>query len=187
MSLSLSLLGVVLPSPSMPNLGSSSLAISMGFSHILMDFQFSVWPSLQILVLCWVGTASGPFSRDRKDHDSQRRDRILRFSPPGNRAIFSTFWGDFLTKSNSTPGEKGKNPLEKIQKIQWRRHPETAHFCPLSWSNASGFPANPLKWVNNGLLSMDSKWVELEVKELGHSDLDSFTRTKVQKWISLCF
>ena len=34
----------------------------------------------------------------RKNHDSQRRDRILRFfSPPGNRATFSIFWGDFRT------------------------------------------------------------------------------------------
>ena len=33
------------------------------------------------------------------------------FSPPPlrrNQAIFSAFWGDFLTKLYSNPGEKGK-------------------------------------------------------------------------------
>ena len=42
------------------------------------------------------------------------------FSPPGNRAIFSTFWGDFLAELHIEPGEKGKYPLKKIQTIQWR-------------------------------------------------------------------
>ena len=36
------------------------------------------------------------------------------FCGPGNRAIFSTFWDDFLTKLRRKPGEKRKNPLEKI-------------------------------------------------------------------------
>ena len=40
----------------------------------------------------------------------------LLFSPPGDRAIFSTFWGDFLTKLDRKAGEKGENPLEKNQK-----------------------------------------------------------------------
>ena len=43
-------------------------------------------------------------TRDRKNHDSQRRDRILRFL---------------------------------LKNIQWRRRPEIADFCPLSWPNAS--------------------------------------------------
>ena len=30
------------------------------------------------------------------------------FSPPGNRAIFSIFWGDSLTKLHSKPGETEK-------------------------------------------------------------------------------
>ena len=42
------------------------------------------------------------------------------FSPPGSRAIFSTFGGDFLTKLHTQPGQKGnkstgensKNPVE---------------------------------------------------------------------------
>ena len=78
-------------------------------------------------------THSGP-----KNHDSQRRDRILRpFSPPGNRAIFSTFGGDFLLSYTENLEKKLKNPLEKLQKIQWRRRPEIADFSPLLWSNAS--------------------------------------------------
>ena len=43
--------------------------------------------------------------------------------------------GHFFTELYRKPGEKGKNPLEKIQKIQWRRRPEIADFCPLSRSN----------------------------------------------------
>ena len=39
------------------------------------------------------------------------------FSPPGNRAIFSTCWGEIATKLQRKPGETGrKSPLEKIQK-----------------------------------------------------------------------
>ena len=39
------------------------------------------------------------------------------FPPSGNRAIFSTFWGDFLAQLHRKPGEQGKNnPLEKIER-----------------------------------------------------------------------
>ena len=37
----------------------------------------------------------------------------MLFCPPGNRALFFTFWVDFLTKSHRRPGEKGKS-------IYWR-------------------------------------------------------------------
>ena len=47
---------------------------------------------------------------DRKKHDSQRRDRILRFfSPSENRAILSTFWGDYTEN------------LQEQEKIHWRK------------------------------------------------------------------
>ena len=50
---------------------------------------------------------SGP----KKNHDNHRLDRILRFfSPPRNRAIFSTFWGHLLAKLHSQLG-----------KIHWRK------------------------------------------------------------------
>ena len=58
----------------------------------------------------------GEESRDRRNHDSQRQDRILCIFL---KAIFSTFWGDFHTRLHRKPGENEKNPLEKTQ-----RHPE---------------------------------------------------------------
>ena len=49
-------------------------------------------------------------------------------------STFSRFWGARLTKLHREPGEKAKNPVESLQ---WRRRPEIADFCPLSWSNVS--------------------------------------------------
>ena len=49
-------------------------------------------------------------------------------------ATFSRFWGARLTKLHREPGEKAKNPVESLQ---WRRRPEIADFCPLSWSYVS--------------------------------------------------
>ena len=76
----------------------------------------------------------------------------MLFSPPGNRASFSTFWGDFLTKLHREAGEKGKNPLEKIQKIQLRRRPK------LQSSDLEG-PCNRS--------DADSKHTRMQVKEGG--------------------
>ena len=77
------------------------------------------------------------------------------FSPPGNRAIFCTFWGHFLTELHSKPGEKSKNiHWRKILKIQWRRRPEIADFCPLSWSNMSRLQSL------TKLSRMSTKWSE---------------------------
>ena len=64
---------------------------------------------------------------------------------------FLHIFGRFPTKLYRKPGEKGNNPLEKIQKVHWRRRPQTADFCPLSWSNVNassqhipaGYPKNP--------------------------------------------
>ena len=50
---------------------------------------------------------------------------------------WKTFPVHFLTKLHSEPGEKGKNPLGKIQRIQWRRRPEISDLCPLSLSKVS--------------------------------------------------
>ena len=77
-------------------------------------------------------------SRDCKNHDSQRHDRILGCSlHPEIRQLFLVFWGNFLTNYAVSLEKREKNPLEKIQKIQWRRRPEIADFCPLSRSNSS--------------------------------------------------
>ena len=61
--------------------------------------------------------------RDRKNRDSQRCDRILRF-------FLRPEIGQFLL--NYTKG------LETKENIHWRKQrPEIADFCPLSWSNVS--------------------------------------------------
>ena len=76
---------------------------------------------------------SGP-----KNHDSHRRDRILRFFLRPEIGQFSPHFGAIsLLNYTENLETRGKNPREKIQKIQWRRRPEIADFCPLSWSNAS--------------------------------------------------
>ena len=50
-------------------------------------------------------------------------------------ATFSRFYGGRLTKLHINTGRKSqKNPVESLQ---WRRRPEIADFCPLSWSNVS--------------------------------------------------
>ena len=62
---------------------------------------------------CMVGHMS-PF-RDRTIHDSQRRDRILRVFPARRS-------GNFLHKSRSKPGEKGKNPLPRSNGLLPKNH-----------------------------------------------------------------
>ena len=42
-----------------------------------------------------------------------------------------------LNYTENLERKRKKHPLEKIQKIQRRRRPDIADFCPLSWSNAS--------------------------------------------------
>ena len=59
---------------------------------------------------------------------SDLKNKIARFSGSPD------FRGARLTKLHREPGEKAKNPVESLQ---WRRRPEIADFCPLSWSNAS--------------------------------------------------
>ena len=77
-------------------------------------------------------------TRDRKNHDSQRRDRILRIFLCSGIGQFSPHVGAIsLLNCTENLEKQDKNPLEKIQKIQWRNFPEIADFCPLSWSNVS--------------------------------------------------
>ena len=73
---------------------------------------------------------------DRETMTARDVTGFCAFSPLRNWAIFSTFWGDFLTTLHIQPGEKGKIHCGEVKKIQWRWHPEIADFCPLSWSNA---------------------------------------------------
>ena len=68
---------------------------------------------------------SGP-----KNHDN--RDRIsLLFSLPGNRAIVSTFWGDFLMKLHSKSGETKKNTGEN-SKNPVETEPRSCRFLSLA-------------------------------------------------------
>ena len=53
--------------------------------------------------------------RDKKPMTATDVTGFYAFFSARKSAIFSTFWGHFL-KLHSKPGEKGKNPLEKIQR-----------------------------------------------------------------------
>ena len=53
--------------------------------------------------------------RDRKDHDSQRRDRILSSFLRPESGTFLHIWGDLLSKFHRETGGKGKDPQEKTQ------------------------------------------------------------------------
>ena len=65
-----------------------------------------------------------------KNHDSQRRDRILRFYLHSEIGQFSPHVGaNSLLNFIEALEKKEKNQLEKLQKIQWRRSPEIADFC----------------------------------------------------------
>ena len=73
-----------------------------------------------------------------KIHHSQRRDRILLFFLRPEIGQFSPHFSAIsLLHCTVNPETLKKYPLEKIQEIQWRRRPEIADFCPLSWSNVS--------------------------------------------------
>ena len=76
-----------------------------------------------------------PLSQSRKNHDSHRRDRIWRdFLHWIFRYFLHFFWGLVLLNCTEILEKKQKNPVESLQ---WRRRPEIADFCPLSWSNLS--------------------------------------------------
>ena len=66
---------------------------------------------------------------------------------------FSPRFGEIpLLTYTVKPGEKGINPLEKIPKIQWRRRPEIADFCPLSYMLL------PTKWRHTVSKVLRWKW-----------------------------
>ena len=72
-------------------------------------------------------------NRDRKNHDSQTFDRILRFFSAWKSGNFLHILGRFLTNLHRKPGEKRKKSAGEHSKDPM----EIADFCPLSWSNAS--------------------------------------------------
>ena len=67
--------------------------------------------------------------RERQSHDIHKHDKILLFSPPGNRAIFSTI--------AQQTWRKRKKSTRENSKIHWRNFPDIAVFCRFSWSSVS--------------------------------------------------
>ena len=73
-----------------------------------------------------------------KNHDSQRRDRILRFFLRLDRVQFSPYFGAIsLLNYTKSPGEKGQHHWRKIKKNPVETALRNFRFCPLSWSNVS--------------------------------------------------
>ena len=99
-------------------------------------------------------------SRDLKDHDSQRRDRILPCFLRSEIGQFSPYFrGDFWLTYTENLEKEPKNPLEKIKKIQWRRRPEIADFCPLSWSSERVLRIARQQWcATKGIFKNPAIW-----------------------------
>ena len=76
--------------------------------------------------------------RDQTNHDSQRHDRFLRFFLRLEIGQFSPHFGAMsLLNYTGNLEKREKIHWRKFKKFQWRRRPEIADFCPLSWSNVS--------------------------------------------------
>ena len=144
--------------------------VKVGIEIFKRDWNFQ--SRLKFSILDWNFQAYGlKISRDQSGLNFFNRRALWVFSAPGNRAIFSTFGAISLLYYTVN---QGKNPLEKIQKIQWRRRPEIADFCPLSWSNVSWYFRHcrtkkrrdcQVVWMQNGQLVLlvwmppkDLKW-----------------------------
>ena len=92
-----------------------------------------VWQQKSLVRMILLTLRGKSFSGPKKTMTATDGTGFCAFFSARNRAIFSTFGGNFLSNLHV----KGQNPLEKIQKIQWRNVPEVAVFCHLSWSNRS--------------------------------------------------
>ena len=76
--------------------------------------------------------------RKKKKHDNQSARISTPFFSAGKSGNFLHVWADFLTNYTENLERKGKITGENFPpNIQWRRHPEIADFCPLSWPNVS--------------------------------------------------
>ena len=82
--------------------------------------------------------------RDRKNQWSMTARDVTGFYDffsVWNRAIFSTFWGHFLTKLRSRPGEKGKN-------IHWRKNSKNpVATAPRNWRWMCSLSRPNVSWV----------------------------------------
>ena len=72
-----------------------------------------------------------PFISPKRPWQPQTWQDLTRFSPLDFSLLSPDFRGLVLLINT---GKRTKNPVESLQ---WRRRPEIADFCPLSWSNLS--------------------------------------------------
>ena len=84
-------------------------------------------------VECWIRENRGNHENYENHENPGCKPRV----PQITGLEIPEFWGDFLSKSHRKSAEKGKNPVAKIQTLQWRKFPEIADFCHMSWSNVS--------------------------------------------------
>ena len=74
------------------------------------------------------------FSGPKEPWQPQTWQDLTRFSPQHFPLLSPDFRGLVLLNCTQKLEKKAKNPVESLQ---WRRRPEIADFCPLSWSNLS--------------------------------------------------
>ena len=119
--------------PSLPSQRNPKSALIV----LSLPFSFGAIRVLVFLGLLWPRKFLGVF-RDQESHDSQRRDRILRsFVPPEIRQNCPHFGAVSLLSYTINLEKREKIHWRKFKKIQWRRRPAIADFCPLPWPNAS--------------------------------------------------
>ena len=85
------------------------------------------------------------------------------FSPPGNRAMFSAFWGDFLIKLHRKPGEIEQIHWRKFKKSKEEPPPGPQHFkltiavkIVTSWNSKRLIPVIVIVIGCNGLESLST-------------------------------
>ena len=97
---------------------------------------------------------------------------FTHFSPPGNRTIFSTFWGEFLLNYTEQLEKKDKHSPEKSQKFQWRQCSEIPDFYIKSTSSRLLIP----------FLEREGKRKRVipEFAEPPQVDISAFNRRKIK-------
>ena len=114
--------------------------------------------------------------------------RSCVFSPPGTRAIFSTFSGDFFTKLHRRkPGGKGKKSTGENSKknIQWRQRPKLQISVPCR-GQTTPFPKDPFFRSRLSVLALLSAVKQRGREKKGPPDIapKSFSQ-KGPRWCSV--
>ena len=84
-------------------------------------------------------------------------------------------------RAEKNTGEKAKNPVESLQ---WRRRPEIADFCPLSWSSASRGKITGMRLFPMLFLDEDF-WVPLQKRRRHSRCCDSLKCTCFFQWLPM--